>query len=74
VGYFFPLTYLIWSLWYGRKAPPNPFGHTGLEWQTPSPPPTENFPETPIVTREAYDYSHEDTIQRLEEERVPEHV
>ena len=31
------------------------FGGT-LEWTTTSPPPTENFAETPIVTWEAYDY------------------
>jgi hypothetical protein len=27
------------------------------EWHTPSPPPTENFEVTPVVTREAYPYS-----------------
>ena len=43
VGYFFPLTYLLWSLRYGKIAPPNPWRATGLEWQTSSPPPTENF-------------------------------
>ena len=36
---------------------PNPWGATGLEWQTSSPPPTHNFDETPVVTHEAYDYS-----------------
>jgi len=70
VGYFFPLTYLIWSLRYGAKAPPNPFGHTGLEWQTPSPPPTENFYETPIVTEEAYNFVPEDTARKVREEEV----
>ena len=44
VGYLLPLIYLIWSLWYGKVAGPNPWGATGLEWTTPSPPPTENFP------------------------------
>ena len=29
---------------------PIPWGATGLEWQTPSPPPPHNFDETPIVT------------------------
>ena len=43
VGYLLPLLYLIWSLRYGAIAPANPWGATGLEWQTPSPPPTENF-------------------------------
>ncbi|HEX5442291.1 MAG TPA: cbb3-type cytochrome c oxidase subunit I [Pirellulales bacterium] len=56
VGYLFPLTYLLWSLRYGPFAPPNPWRATGLEWQTSSPPPTENFPTTPIVDAEPYDY------------------
>jgi cytochrome c oxidase subunit I len=56
VGYLLPMVYLIWSTRYGKKAPGNPWDATGLEWQTPSPPYTENFEETPIVTWEAYDY------------------
>ncbi len=58
VGYLIPLVYLIWSMRYGRPAGENPFGATGLEWQTASPPPTENFPEIPQVTEEAYAYEH----------------
>jgi cytochrome c oxidase subunit I len=57
VGYVLPLIYLLWSLRYGEVAPDNPWSATGLEWRTPSPPPTENFPRTPVVTWEAYDYS-----------------
>ncbi|MES2788668.1 MAG: cbb3-type cytochrome c oxidase subunit I [Planctomycetota bacterium] len=68
VGYFFPMTYLIWSIFYGPVAPDNPFGHTGLEWQTPSPPPTENFAEIPIVTEEAYNFLPDDTRQKIAEE------
>jgi cytochrome c oxidase subunit I len=56
VGYLLPLLYFFWSLRYGEIAPANPWGATGLEWQTTSPPPTENFARTPIVTREPYDY------------------
>jgi len=56
VGYLIPLVYLIWSMRYGPIAGPNPWGAKGLEWQTPSPPPTENFEEIPVVTEEAYDY------------------
>ena len=48
-----PLVYLAWSLRYGKPRRPNPWGATGLEWQTPSPPPTDNFDETPVVTEEA---------------------
>ncbi len=56
VGFILPLAYLIWSLRYGRLAGPNPWGATGLEWQTPSPPPTENFATIPVVTEDAYQY------------------
>jgi cytochrome c oxidase subunit I len=56
VGYLLPMVYLFWSLRYGKIAGPNPWGATGLEWRTPSPPPTFNFDETPIVTWEAYEY------------------
>jgi cytochrome c oxidase subunit 1 len=57
VGYLIPLVYLIWSMRYGPVAGPNPWKAKGLEWQTPSPPPTENFEETPVVTEEAYAYA-----------------
>jgi cytochrome c oxidase subunit 1 len=58
-GYVLPLAYLLWSLRYGARAPANPWGATGLEWQTDSPPPSENFHTTPIVTEEAYAYHTE---------------
>ena len=57
VGYLIPAIYFIWSMRYGRLAPDNPWRATGLEWQTPSPPPPENFEITPVVTSDAYDYS-----------------
>ena len=56
VGYLLPMVYLAWSLRYGKVAPENPWQATGLEWRTPSPPPTFNFDETPTVTWEAYEY------------------
>jgi cytochrome c oxidase subunit I len=55
-GYLLPLCYFLWSLRYGALAPANPWRAAGLEWQTPSPPPTENFATTPVVTHDAYDY------------------
>ena len=58
-GYVLPLAYLLWSLRYGARAPANPWGATGLEWQTDSPPPSENFHTTPVVTEEAYAYHTE---------------
>ncbi len=56
VGYLMPLAYLLLSLKFGKVAGPNPWGATGLEWQTPSPPPTLNFDRTPIVTKPPYSY------------------
>jgi cytochrome c oxidase subunit 1 len=56
VGYVLPMIYFLWSLRYGQPAGANPWGSTGLEWQTTSPPPTHNFEETPVVTEEPYAY------------------
>ncbi len=56
VGYILPMIYFTWSLKKGKIAGPNPWGATGLEWQTPSPPPTENFEVTPVVNEEPYQY------------------
>ena len=44
-----------------KTAGPNPWGATGLEWLTPSPPPEDNFAETPVVTGPPYVYSRKET-------------
>ena len=56
-GYMLAAVYLIWSIKYGPIASANPWNAYGLEWQTSSPPPTQNFDLIPVVTREAYDYA-----------------
>ncbi len=56
VGYLLPLIYFLWAMKRGRAAGPNPWRATGLEWQTPSPPPVHNFQQTPIVTGPPYMY------------------
>jgi cytochrome c oxidase subunit 1 len=56
VGYVLPLFYLLISLRRGSAAGRNPWKATGLEWQTPSPPTTDNFAQTPIVVRGPYQY------------------
>jgi len=58
LGYAIPLFYLLWSLRNGAIAGPNPWGATGLEWQTESPPTTHNFEQTPVVTEEPYAYDN----------------
>jgi cytochrome c oxidase subunit 1 len=60
VGYLIPMIYLVWSMRYGKAAGDNPWQATGLEWQTPSPPPTENFEATPVVTEPPYAYDQEE--------------
>jgi cytochrome c oxidase subunit 1 len=59
VAYLLPLFYLGWTLLWGRKAGPNPWHATGLEWSTPSPPPKHNFERTPIVRLGPYSYDPE---------------
>jgi cytochrome c oxidase subunit 1 len=56
VGYILPMIYLVWSMRYGPKASANPWPSTGLEWQTSSPPPTENFEVAPVATGYPYDF------------------
>jgi cytochrome c oxidase subunit 1 len=52
------MVYFLWSMRYGKLAEDNPWGASGLEWTTTSPPPTFNFDRTPEVTWEAYDYAN----------------
>jgi cytochrome c oxidase subunit I len=66
VGYLLPVIYLVWSLKYGAIAGSNPWQATGLEWQTQSPPLSENFPITPIMDHEAYDYDWLESQQAKE--------
>ena len=68
VGLIMPVIYLGHSLLFGRNAGPNPWMLPGLEWRTSSPPPTENFETTPIVTWEAYEFGEESGLD-LEEAR-----
>ena len=57
VGYALPVIYFLLSLKHGAVAGANPWGAAGLEWQIPSPPPTENFAVTPRVTSEPYEFT-----------------
>ena len=50
---------VVWSLWKGPKADPNPWRATSLEWMTPNTPPKHGNwgPNLPEVHRWPYDYS-----------------
>jgi cytochrome c oxidase subunit 1 len=74
VGFLIPLGYFIWSLWWGKESPANPWRATGLEWTTPSPPPTFNFDTTPVVTEEAYAYHHDPELVETEMARKPSYA
>ncbi|NTH93786.1 hypothetical protein G6K98_32095 [Agrobacterium rhizogenes] len=42
IAYIIPFVYLTYSMRYGKPAGNDPWGATGLEWTTPSPPPKHN--------------------------------
>jgi cytochrome c oxidase subunit 1 len=73
VAYAMPLFYLGWSLFWGKRASANPWGATGLEWMTPSPPPRENFEVLPVVSHEPYDY-HAPHASPLEPNQPPRNM
>ena len=55
LGFLMTAVCLVSSLKSGAKAPDNPWDGTTLEWKTSSPPPLENFDESPVVTMGPYD-------------------
>ncbi|MDI3290099.1 cytochrome c oxidase subunit I [Polyangium sp. 15x6] len=60
-GFLITFICLARSLKTGAPAPANPWDSTTLEWQTASPPITENFEKAPIVTLDAYERPAEET-------------
>ena len=57
LGLTLVLVTLLSSLKSGAKAPSNPWGGKTLEWETQSPPVTENFHRTPLVTHGPYEFA-----------------
>lgn len=66
------LVNVVWSLRHGKKADPNPWGATTLEWQTPDTPPRHGNwgHDLPVVYRWAYDYS----VPGAERDFIPQTV
>lgn len=56
LGFVVMLVYLVHSIYRGKPAGSNPWGALTLEWTNSSPPPPENFEETPVLTHGPYDY------------------
>ena len=63
---------IIWSMKSGKKADPNPWDATTLEWLTPDTPPKHGNwgPDLPVVHRWAYDYS----VPGYEDDFIPQTV
>ncbi len=55
-GFIFMVYNLVMGVRKGEPAPANPWNGSTLEWQIPSPPPTENFDEVPVIKKNPYDY------------------
>jgi cytochrome c oxidase subunit I len=57
VGLCMVLYNLVVSIKHGAIAGRNPWGARSLEWDSPSPPPTENFDHDPHATHGPYDFN-----------------
>jgi len=57
IGLVIMLVNLFRGLLKGEPFEGNPWGGATLEWSIPTPPPTENFSEDPVVTHGPYDFS-----------------
>jgi len=58
-------TNLLIAIFKGKPAGSNPWGAKTLEWTMPSPPPLLNFIDTPVPSKDPYDYSdHDERIFR----------
>jgi len=55
LGFLLTAIYLYGSWTKGKKAAPNPWGATTLEWTCASPPPYYNFHDTPEINRGPYE-------------------
>ena len=55
-GLVMTLVYILVSLRRGEVAGPNPWGSGGFEWNTPSPPPHDNYAVTPVCTGRPHQY------------------
>ncbi len=56
-GIFLMVVNLLFSMRKKRDASSDPWGGTTLEWQTPSPPPLQNFMTDPTLLDYPYDFS-----------------
>ncbi|MGH9517580.1 MAG: cytochrome c oxidase subunit I [Terriglobales bacterium] len=66
---------LIYSRFWGKPAPENPWEGTSLEWSTTSPPPFDNFGgKHPVVYHDPYQYGVESSTGDYVMQSSPEQV
>jgi len=63
LGLLLVLINLIVALANGKQAPNNPWGAPQYEWDIPSPPTEHNFPATPVINRDPYEYRGQEIIE-----------
>jgi cytochrome c oxidase subunit 1 len=59
IGFLIVFIYLAIALKYGERAGRNPWGSLGYEWQSPTPPPKNNFDKAPNFEHAPHDYDGE---------------
>jgi cytochrome c oxidase subunit I+III len=55
LGILLMLVNFLWSMKRGERAGPDPWGGDSLEWTMSSPPPPENFTQTPVLLKNPLD-------------------
>ena len=67
IGLAYMMYVLIKGWMSGEATTANPWEGTTLEWHLPSPPELENFPKTPYVDFEPYEYHHGHAVVKFDE-------
>ncbi len=65
LGFVIVAVYMVKAMFNGKPAGSNPWEANGLEWKTSSPPPHENFLETPTVTEWPYEYHPDKKVVKV---------
>jgi cytochrome c oxidase subunit 1 len=73
IGLLIVLVYVLVAIRWGPIAGANPWRSHGFEWDTPSPPPPENYETTPVYTHGPHEY-HEAAERRPEISPEPKHA
>jgi cytochrome c oxidase subunit 1 len=59
IGLLIVLVYTLVALKWGPVSGANPWHSRGFEWDTPSPPPPENYETTPVYTHGPHEYDQD---------------